>query len=67
MRLDLCNNPIVGLDADRFAAAQTREQLAVVHDALSKRRFRDSVRLAMTLDAVDYGLMRDHRAQSDGQ
>jgi len=67
VRLNLCNNPVVGLDADGFAAAQTREQLAVIHDTLSKRRFRDAVRLAMTLDAVDYGLMRDHRAQSDGQ
>ena len=61
------NNPVVGLDADRFAISQTREQLAVVHDALAKRGLRDAVRLTVTLDAVDYGLMRDHDRQSDGQ
>ena len=67
MRFDLNDNPVVCLDADGFATTQTREQFPIVHDALAKRGLRDAVRLAMALDAVDYGLMRDHDPQSDGQ
>lgn len=67
VRFNLDDNPVVGLDADGFSTTQTREQFPIVHDALAKCGLRDAVRLAMALDAVDYGLMRDHDPQSDGQ